>query len=130
MHTFSKVAEAGSGCGDGADGVLLACEATPWLLRELGVDDVRVFLPFVLLYPHLQYVSVCNVHREVPAELTFLNVLRPARMLPPVHVVYMRSGGANILILMSFTASRCTSWSNRLPNPFVNVEPPDSTMLP
>jgi hypothetical protein len=57
-------------------------------------------------------------------------VLNPARMLPPVHVVYIRSGGANILILMSFTASRCTSCSNLLPNPFVKVEPPESTMFP
>lgn len=27
-----------------------------------------------------------------------LNVLRPARMDPPIHVLYFRSGGAKILI--------------------------------
>lgn len=62
--------------------------------------------------------------------LTFLNVLRPARMLPPVHVVYFRSGGAYILILMSLTARRWTSCNNLSPNPFVKVDPPESTMLP
>lgn len=51
-------------------------------------------------------------------------------MLPPIHVLYFRSGGANILIRMSFTASRCTSWSNRSPNPLHSVEPPDRTMFP
>ncbi len=62
--------------------------------------------------------------------LTFLNVLSPAKILPPIHVLYLRSGGAQILIRMSFTARRCTSCNNRSPNPFVSVEPPDSTMLP
>jgi len=38
--------------------------------------------------------------------LTFLKVLNPARMLPPIQVEYFLSGGAKILILMSFTASR------------------------
>jgi hypothetical protein len=75
----------------------------------------------------------CQLYPRIMATrlgLTFLNVLRPARMLPPVHVVYMRSGGASILILMSFTASLCTSCNNLLPNPLVKVDPPESTMLP
>ena len=64
------------------------------------------------------------------APFTFRKVLRPARILPPIHVLYFRSGGAKILILMSFTASLCTSCNNRSPKPLVSVEPPDRTMLP
>jgi hypothetical protein len=75
-------------------------------------------------------VSSASAGHHGDAGLAFLKVLNPARMLPPVHVVYIRSGGANILILMSFTASRCTSWSSLLPKPFVNVDPPESTILP
>jgi len=61
--------------------------------------------------------------------LTFLNVLNPAKMLPPIHVEYLRSGGAKILMRMSLTATRCTSDSRRSPKPLVSVLPPDSTML-
>lgn len=62
--------------------------ATP-RLRELGVDDVWVLLPLVLLDPHLQSVSAPHhlLRRRMMKSLTFLKVLRPARMLPPVHVV-------------------------------------------
>lgn len=78
-------------------------------LGKLCMDDVWVFLPFILLDPHLCFVSA-PVKSSVPSEqLTFLKVLRPARILPPVHVVYILSGGANILILISLTANRCTS---------------------
>jgi hypothetical protein len=57
-------------------------------LRKLGVDYVGILLPFVFLYPHLPTrVSLLRLHRNKEAALTFLNVLRPARMLPPVHVV-------------------------------------------
>lgn len=48
---------------------------------------------------------------------TFLNVFRPAKMEPPIHVEYLRSGGAYILILTSFSASFFTSLSNRSPKP-------------
>ena len=61
---------------------------------------------------------------------TFLKVLRPAKILPPIHVEYFLSGGAKILILISFTANLCTSCSNLSPKPFVNVLPPDRTMFP
>lgn len=47
------------------------------------------------------------------------NVPRPARMEPPIQVVYFRSGGANILILVPFTASRCNSFLTRSPKPIV-----------
>lgn len=60
---------------------------------------------------------------------TFLNVLNPARILPPIQVEYFLSGGAKIFIRMSLTASFCTSVSKRSPKPFVSVLPPDSTML-
>lgn len=49
--------------------------------------------------------------------LTFLNVLRPARMEPPIHVEYFLSGGAYIFILTSFSAIFLTSFSRRSPNP-------------
>lgn len=61
---------------------------------------------------------------------TFRNVLSPAKILPPIHVEYFRSGGAKILIRISLTANRCTSCKSRSPNPFVNVLPPDRTMFP
>lgn len=50
-------------------------------------------------------------------KLTFLNVLNPARIDPPIHVLYFRSGGANILIFISLTARRRTSERRRSPNP-------------
>lgn len=62
--------------------------------------------------------------------LTFLKVLKPARILPPIQVLYLRSGGAKILILISFTANLCTSWSSRSPKPLHKVEPPERTILP
>ena len=52
---------------------------------------------------------------------TFLKVLRPARMEPPIHVEYLRSGGAYILILTSLSASFFTSFSRRSPKPVENA---------
>lgn len=66
----------------------------------------------------------------IDVEQTFLNVLSPARILPPIHVEYFLSGGANIFILISLTANFWTSCSNLSPKPFVNVLPPDKTILP
>jgi hypothetical protein len=60
----------------------------------------------------------------------FRNVLNPARIEPPIHVLYFRSGGAKILIFISLTASRRTSLRSRSPKPLVRVDPPDMTMLP
>lgn len=79
------------------------------------------------IYTTISFISLILI---LNAKLTFLNVLSPAKMLPPIQVLYFLSGGAKILILMSLTASLCTSCNNRSPNPFVNVLPPDSTMLP
>lgn len=50
----------------------------------------------------------------------FLNVLRPARMLPPIQVEYLRSGGALIRILVSRRASFLTSCSSRSPKPVLH----------
>jgi hypothetical protein len=55
---------------------------------EFGVDDVGVLLPFVLFYPHLRARVSQPAHALSGNKgLTFLKVLKPARMLPPVHVV-------------------------------------------
>jgi hypothetical protein len=45
--------EAGRRCGEAS-----ATEVTTHRLGEFGMNDVGVFLPFVLLNPHLQHVSV------------------------------------------------------------------------
>lgn len=50
-------------------------------------------------------------------------------MEPPIHVLYLRSGGAYILILRSFKASFLTSESNRSPKPLQSVDPPERTTL-
>ena len=78
----------------------------------------------------------------------FLNVLSPARILPPIQVEYLRSGGALIRIFVSRNASFLTSCNNRSPNPvrehqlrsalvrksenvpLTNVPPPLSTTFP
>lgn len=52
----------------------------------------------------------------------FLNVLSPARMDPPIQVLYLRSGGALMRILVSRSASFFTSCSNRSPNPAAHEE--------
>ena len=56
-------------------------------LGKFRVDDVWILLPLVFFYPHLHArVSMASYipTRNGP---TFLNVLKPARILPPVHVV-------------------------------------------
>lgn len=50
----------------------------------------------------------------------FLNVLRPARILPPIQVEYLRSGGAEILIFVSLNASFFTSCNSLSPNPSID----------
>lgn len=99
-------------------------------LRELGMDNIGVLMPIVDAHPHLRQLAhqlATNLKKTM--RLTLRNVLRPARILPPIHVEYLRSGGAKILILMSLTASFCTSDSNRSPKPLVKVLPPERTML-
>lgn len=98
-------------------------------------------MPVVNADPHLVAVSVNSriknleahtAHREASqqgSQLTFLNVLSPAKILPPIQVEYFLSGGAKIFMRMSLTASLCTSVSRRSPKPLVSVLPPDSTML-
>lgn len=54
--------------------------------------------------------------------LTFLNVLKPARIEPPIQVEYFRSGGAKILIFSSLIASFFVSFSSRSPKPWWNEE--------
>jgi hypothetical protein len=48
-----------------------------------------------------------------------LKVASEARIEPPIHVVYSRSGGAEMRILVSFGDNGCrrTSLNNRSPNP-------------
>jgi hypothetical protein len=98
---------------------------------EFGMDDIRILVPIVNSHPHLAALVRIIVQQYIRVlRLTFRKVLKPARMLPPIHVLYFRSGGAKILILMSLIASLCTSCSNRSPKPLVSVEPPERTMLP
>lgn len=74
-------------------------------------------------------VYSCSRQKETRQRLTFLNVLRPAKILPPIQVEYFLSGGAKIFIRMSLTASLCTSVKRRSPKPLVSVLPPESTMF-
>lgn len=98
--------------------------------RKLCVNDLGVLMPVVDVHPHLRYhVSKDASCVRNRATLTLRKVLRPARILPPIHVLYLRSGGAKILMRMSFTASRWTSCNKRSPKPLVRVEPPDRTMF-
>lgn len=88
-------------------------------------------MPVVNPHPHLAVLVRTIVQQQVNVlRPTFRKVLKPARILPPIHVLYFLSGGAKILILMSLIASLCTSCSSRSPKPLVSVEPPESTMLP
>ncbi len=109
-----------------------ACCSSDWIsLCEFCMYDIRVLMPVVNVDPHLPTrVSITDMDSKLVCRPTFRNVLRPARILPPIHVLYFRSGGAKILIRMSLTASRCTSCNNLSPKPLHKVDPPDSTMLP
>lgn len=101
-------------------------------LCELCVDYIRVLMPVINADPHLQYcqqVSPVISSFNSRMQHTFLNVLKPAKILPPIQVEYFLSGGAKIFIRMSLTANRCTSVKRRSPKPLVSVLPPDSTMF-
>lgn len=52
----------------------------------------------------------------------FLNVLRPARIEPPIQVEYLRSGGAEMRIFVSRSASFLTSCNSRSPKPVRECE--------
>ena len=80
------------------------------------MNDIRVLLIFLCRYPHLA-TRVSIKYRRSQVGRTFLKVLRPARIEPPIQVEYLRSGGAYILILTSLSASFLTSFSRRSPNP-------------
>merc|ERR1719487_2329004 len=54
-------------------------------------------------------------------------VLREDRMDPPIHTLYLRSGGATTLIFMVDGASAVSSFVIRSPMPVNIVVPPDST---
>lgn len=86
-------------------------------------------MPVVNAHPHLCLLVQVSVSMHSRVKHTLRKVLNPARILPPIHVEYLRSGGAKILILISLTASFCSSVSRRSPKPLVSVLPPDSTML-
>lgn len=100
-------------------------------LSEPLEDNFRVLVPFICAYPHLTKVKI-NKHEVVRGSFvlhTFRNVLRPARILPPIQVVYLRSAGAEMRIFISSTASRLISRINRSGKFLHRVEPPESTML-
>lgn len=100
---------------------------------EFTVDDFGVFVPLIGANPHLRIISI--VHEPswdgmaMTEPLTFLKVLNPARIPPPIHVVYFLSAGAEIRIFMSSTASRLISRINRSGKFLHSVDPPDNTIL-
>jgi hypothetical protein len=65
--------------------------------------------------------------------LTFLKLLNPPKILPPIHVVHFLSGGARIRIFTPSFSPAATfffnSYSSLSPNLLVNVVPPLRTML-
>lgn len=79
---------------------------------------------------HIYTMISFVVKRLIDEQLTFLNVLNPAKILPPIQVEYFLSGGAKILILISFTANLCTSCNSLSPKPLVKVLPPERTIFP
>ena len=99
-------------------------------LCEFRVDDIRILVPVIDADPHLKIKLALCIQITSNTPHTFLKVLSPAKILPPIQVEYFLSGGAKILILISFTANFCTSCSNLSPKPFVNVLPPDKTIFP
>jgi hypothetical protein len=58
------------------------------------VDDVWVFLVLFCGNPHLRTGDVIQWGGRVKEDPTFLKVLNPAKIDPPIHVEYFRSGGA------------------------------------
>ena len=72
------------------------------------MDNLWIFLIFLCANPHLHLVSdredLSNTFRKVP---------KAARIEPPIHVVYFRSGGAKILILVPLTANFSISFFTR-----------------
>jgi len=83
---------------------------------------------------------ICRLVYTAKEGTTFRKVPNPARIEPPIHVVYFRSGGAKILIFVPLTARRSNSFLTRWPKPtlaslemdipFVRVVPPDNTIVP
>lgn len=73
----------------------------------LLVNNLRIFLVFLRGDPHLSKSAsyqhqvmgsgmIANKEKddEEAKPLTFLNAFRPAKIDPPIHVEYFRSGGA------------------------------------
>merc|ERR1712146_862691 len=58
------------------------------------------------------------------------NVESDARIEPPIHTEYLRSGGAMILIFIADGASAVSSFCMRSAMPLNIVVPPESTTLP
>merc|ERR1719159_1603667 len=57
------------------------------------------------------------------------NVLSEERIDPPIHTLYLRSGGATTLIFIVDGASCVSSFVMRSPMPLNIVVPPESTTL-
>eukprot|EP00931_Biecheleriopsis_adriatica_P112090 TRINITY_DN8660_c0_g1_i5.p1 TRINITY_DN8660_c0_g1~~TRINITY_DN8660_c0_g1_i5.p1 ORF type:complete len:128 (-),score=22.30 TRINITY_DN8660_c0_g1_i5:3-335(-) len=57
------------------------------------------------------------------------NVLREDRMEPPIHTLYLRSGGATTLIFIVEGARAVSSFVMRSPIPVNIVVPPERTTL-
>jgi hypothetical protein len=128
-------------CGKSAGRTLAVFKTQQYITTETPTLCYKDYANFVCMMSGFSCHSSLSTHICIQVSLvrknskihithTFLKVLNPARMLPPVQVVYLRSGGAKIFIRISLTANRCTSMSNRSPKPFVNVDPPERTMLP
>jgi hypothetical protein len=60
----------------------------------------------------------------------FWNVLSDARIEPPIHTEYLRSGGATILTFMLAGESAVSSFCIRSPIPGNMVVPPERTTFP
>jgi hypothetical protein len=83
-------------------GSIYSFESTKWytnkhsrtLEAKLLVDDVRILLVLLSRYPHLAHGSILKKEENKRAHNTFLKALSPARIEPPIHVEYLRSGGA------------------------------------
>lgn len=104
LFEFRRVANGrGGGSANNADRVRSSS-------CKFRMNNIGILMPVINAHPHLQYGLV--ILRQKTLDIlkhTFLNVLRPAKILPPIQVEYFLSGGAKILILISLTANRCTS---------------------